>query len=230
MLSRRTLIGTSLITAAGVVSGCALEGGPSDAEVAQFEREQAAEMKAKTEQKRIEEGEKKILVAFFSRAGENYAAGATEWIEEGHTKVMAGFIQDKLECDSFEIKAKKAYPEGYDDCCDRALKEQEDDKRPKISGKVIDVADYHYIFLGCPIWWGAEPQIIRTFLEKCGDLAGKVIIPFVTHGGSGMGKVEENIAGLASGATVYTGFAVTGTEVEKSQEDIEQWVNDLHLR
>ena len=55
MLSRRTLIGTSALTAAGVVSACALEGGPSDREVAQFEREQAAEMKAKTEQKKIEE-------------------------------------------------------------------------------------------------------------------------------------------------------------------------------
>jgi flavodoxin len=230
MLSRRTLIGTSALTAAGVVSACALEGGPSDREVAQFEREQANKMKAKAQQRKTEEGEKKILVAFFSRAGENFAAGATEWIEEGHTKVMAGFIQDKLACEGFEIKAKKAYPEGYDECCERALKEQQDDKRPKISGKVIDVAPYHYVFLGCPIWWGAEPQIIRTFLEKCGDLTGKVIIPFVTHAGSGMGKVEEDLAGLAAGATVYTGFAVTGTEVEKKQEDIEQWVNDLHLR
>lgn len=95
----------------------------------------------------------KILVAYFSRADENYGG---EWLEVGHTKVMAGYIAEALGADTYEIVPTKAYPKGYDDCCDVALEEQKDDARPAIANALPDVSGYGTVFVGCPIWWGGR--------------------------------------------------------------------------
>ena len=119
------------------------------------------------------------LVAYYSRADENYADGGREWLEVGHTKVMAGYIAEALGADTYEIVPTQAYPEGYDDCCDQALEEQRNDARPAIAEALPDVSAYDVVFIGCPIWWGDEPMIVRTFLDGV-DLSGKTIV-LITH-------------------------------------------------
>ena len=42
------------------------------------------------------------------------------------------------------------------------------------------------MFLGFPIWGMALPAPVRTFLTTH-DLAGKTLVPFITHGGYGTG-------------------------------------------
>lgn len=58
-----------------------------------------------------------ILVAYFSRADENYSVGT---VEVGNTQILAEFIADEVGADSFHIETVNAYPAGYDDCCDVA--------------------------------------------------------------------------------------------------------------
>ena len=167
----------------------------------------------------------KVLVAYYSRADENYP---NEWLEVGHTKVMAGYIAEALGADSYEIVPVEAYPEGYDDCCDQALEEQKVDARPAIAGELPDVSGYDVVFVGCPIWWGDEPMIVRTFLDGV-DLSGKTIVPFTTHAGSGLANVPANLQAAIPGVTFLDGLAVAGTSVDGSRDEIVNWATGLSL-
>ena len=84
-------------------------------------------------------------------ASRSWYSGGTEWLEVGHTKVMAGFIAETLGEDTYEIVPVESYPEGYNDCCDVALEEQREDARPAIAGELPDVLQYDTVFIGCPI-------------------------------------------------------------------------------
>ncbi len=169
-----------------------------------------------------------VLVVYFSRADENYADNGTEWLTEGHTKVMAGYIADALGADTYEIVPTEAYPEGYDECCDVALDEQHNDARPAIANPLPDVSAYSTVFIGCPIWWGEEPYIVRTFVEGV-DLTGKTIVPFTTHGGSGLGSVPTNLQSMIAGAEFLDGKAVAGTAVNGAADEVTGWATGLAL-
>jgi len=82
------------------------------------------------------------------------------------------------------------------------------------------------VFVGCPIWWGDEPMIIRTFLDGV-DLSGKTVVPFTTHGGSGLGNVPANLQGSVSSATFLDGHAVAGTAVDGARDEVTSWAKGL---
>ena len=167
----------------------------------------------------------RTLVVFYSRADENYP---NEWLEVGHTKVMAGYIAEALGADTYEIAPVEAYPEGYDDCCDVASQEQKVDARPAIAGDLPDVSGYDVVSIGCPIWWGCEPMIVRTFLDGV-DLSGKTIVPFTTHGGSGLGSVPANLQAAIPNAQFLDGLAVAGTSVDGARDEVTTWAKGLAL-
>ncbi len=161
----------------------------------------------------------KALVAFFSRADENYPS---EWLEVGHTKVMAGYVAEAVGADLYEIEPVEVYPESYDGCCDKALEEQRENARPAISEALPDVSGYDVVFVGCPIWWGDEPMIVRTFIEGV-DLSGKTVVPFTTHAGSGLGNVPANLQAAIPGASFLDGLAVMGTSVDGARDEVVDW-------
>ena len=109
-----------------------------------------------------------------------------------------------------------------------ALQEQRDDARPAIDGDLPDVSSYDTVFVGCPIWWGDEPMIVRTFIEGV-DLSGKTVVPFTTHGGSGLGNVPSNLQTAIAGATFLDGYAVAGTSVDGAHDEVVSWAKGLGL-
>ena len=115
----------------------------------------------------------KILVAFFSRAGENYAVGH---IEKGNTHIMADMIAAETGGDLFQIEPVTPYPEDYMKCTEVAKQELEAKARPAIQGDAA-VEDYNVILIGYPNWWGDMPMAVYTFIEKH-DWQGKTVIPF----------------------------------------------------
>ena len=189
-------------------------------------KDEETEPEATSGESASENAASKVLVTYYSRADENYGDGGKEWLEVGHTKVMAGYIAEALGADLYEIVPVEPYPEGYDECCDVALEEQHDDARPAIANALPDVSAYDLVFIGCPIWWGEEPMIVRTFLEGV-DLSGKVVVPFTTHGGSGLGSVPRNVASFASGADVRDGHAVAGTAVDSARDEVVDWAKQF---
>ena len=62
-----------------------------------------------------------ILVAYFSRTGENYNVGN---IEKGNTHIVADMIAEQTGGDTFEISTVTPYPDNYDECTDIASQEQ----------------------------------------------------------------------------------------------------------
>lgn len=60
-----------------------------------------------------------------------------------------------------------------------------------------------------PIWWYTAPTIIKSFLEAY-DFGGKVIVPFATSGGSGLGKTAKTLQEVVPSATVKEGKMLNG--------------------
>ena len=70
-------------------------------------------------------------------------------------------------------------------------------------------------------------MILYTFLETH-DLAGKTVVPFVTHGGSGFSDTVRTIASLQSGAKVLgNGLSLHRDRVQDSEGAIVSWLREL---
>ena len=165
---------------------------------------------------------KKILVAYFSRTGEQYSVGN---IKEGNTAIIGKMIATKTGGDTFEIKvANDKYPKGYTALTEYAQKEKKANERPAIIGKVDNFADYDTIFIGYPNWWADMPMPVYTFLESY-DFTGKTVIPFCTHEGSGLSGTERNVETVTK-ANVKKGLAIYGHVAQNSRTEADKKVSD----
>ena len=160
-------------------------------------------------------------VVFYSRVGENYQVGV---IEEGNTAKVAKEIAAQTGADLIEVKPAKAYPDGYDECCDVALAEQEENARPELV-EIPDLSAYDTIYLGYPIWWGDLPMFMYTLLEN-GDFSGKTILPFCTHEGSGLSGTPAAIADACPDAEVGEGLDLRGKTAQESPDEVQAAVAD----
>ncbi len=165
----------------------------------------------------------KVLVAYFSRTGEQYSVGN---ITEGNTAIIAKMIAAKTGGDLFEIKvAKDNYPKGYAALTEYAKDEKQKKARPEIVGKVAKFAQYDTVFIGYPNWWGDMPMPVYTFLESY-DFADKNVVPFCTHEGSGMGGTENNVKNAAKGGKALKGLAIYGHTAQKERAEAEKTVTE----
>lgn len=171
---------------------------------------------------------KKSLVIFFSRAGENWQVGN---VERGNTAIMVDYIQEFADVDVFEIVPEVAYPSNYMECVNYVNDvEIPQNLRPAYKGDVENIADYDNIFIGGPIWCGQPPYIFRTFFEKhAGKLNGKTVIPFGTHGGSGVGSYTSLIREYYPNATILESLGISGSSIrnESSKTTVKNWLNRL---
>ena len=177
--------------------------------------------------KTITKGESgKMLVAYFSLAGEQYDVGK---IKEGNTSIIAHMIADETKADLFEIKPVTPYPTTYDKLLDVSKKEMSDNARPAISTQVENMDDYDTIFIGYPNWWGDMPMIVYNFLESY-DFSNKTIVPFFTHGGSGLSDTENTIADITK-ASMVDGFDITGSTAQNNRdtarEQVKKWLKEV---
>ena len=76
-----------------------------------------------------------MLLAYFSRAGENYYYGGRIDLEVGNTEVVANMIASTITADVYRIEAADPYPESYEATVERNKREQDDEARPAIAGR-----------------------------------------------------------------------------------------------
>ena len=183
--------------------------------------ENTVTIQAETETQTDSDG-KNILVAYFSRADENYNVGT---IDKGNTQIVAEYIASEVGADSFHIETVTPYPAGYDDCCDVAKQELTDKARPEIQGSVENMEQYDIVFLGYPIWWGDMPMAVYTFMDSY-DFSDKVVIPFNTHEGSGESGTYSAIGSYLPNAQVLDGMAIQGKTAQEFSSDTQQSVRD----
>lgn len=165
------------------------------------------------------------LIAFYSRAGENYVGGEIRRIEVGNTKVAAEMLQELTGADAFEIEQAEPYSDDHMVCIEEAKRNLETDARPALAAHPEGLDAYDTVYLAYPNYWGTIPMAVWTFLERF-DFTGKTIRPLRTNEGSGMGASERDIRRLCPGATVGRGLSVTGGEVTRSREKIERWAKE----
>lgn len=180
---------------------------------------QTEETKSDDTDKQNETDVTNILVAYFSRADENYKVGK---VDVGNTQMLAEYIAEEVGADSFHIETVNAYPADYDECCDVAKQELANKARPEILGSVENMEQYDIIFLGYPIWWGDMPMAVYTFMDSY-KLSDKVIIPFCTHEGSGLSGTDKSIAEYTK-AQVLTAIDMRGSTAQKMSDDTRQVV------
>ena len=154
-----------------------------------------------------------VLVVYFS------ATGTTEGVAERIANVTGA--------DVYEILAAEPYTEAdlnYNDNSSRSTTEQNDKSvRPEIGSEDISLEGYTTIYLGFPIWWGEEPRILDTFVEKY-NFDGITVIPFCTSGSSGIGRSGSNMEELAGSGTWLEGERFSGGV---SEEELKSWIEGL---
>lgn len=165
------------------------------------------------------------LVAFYSRADENYFGGSMKYIEVGNTEKAAKMIAELTGADLFKIEQKVPYAADYNTCIAQAKKDKQEDSRPELVSLPKNLDDYDEIYLGYPNYCGTMPMAVYTFLDSF-DFTGKKIYPFCTHEGSGLSGTEQDIRKSAKGAVVKKGLAIHGSCVDSSRAVLEKWIEE----
>ena len=160
--------------------------------------------------------EKKVLVSYFS------ATGRTAGLAKTIARLTGGEI--------FEIKPVNPYTAKDLDWTNeesRSCREMKDPEcRPKILDKVMDFDSYGIVFIGFPIWWYQAPRIIETFIQEY-DFSGKILIPFVTSGGSGVGKSDDILKSLCKGNPKW--LSGRRMEPDESTKKKKKWLEGLSI-
>ncbi|MBQ3654734.1 MAG: SUMF1/EgtB/PvdO family nonheme iron enzyme [Synergistaceae bacterium] len=157
-----------------------------------------------------------------SRTGKRAIIVYFTW--SGNTQGVAYEIQKQTGAEVFEIVPEKPYSENYSTVLREAQRDQRRQARPKLQGK-INLDDYDVIILGYPNWWASIPMPIATFLESY-DFAGKIIMPFCSHGGGRFGQSLTAIAKLAPKAVITEGLSVHYSGGGSLKEDIARWLKN----
>ena len=170
----------------------------------------------------------KTLIAFFSRADENYFGGSMRYIEIGNTEVAVGKIRELIGADVYKIEMVKPYSKVYMTCIDEAKADLRAKARPELVSMPESIDEYDTVILAYPNYWGTMPMAVFTFLEAF-DFSGKTILPLCTNEGSGMGISERDIAKTCPGAKLAKGLSISGSSVAGSKPQIEKWLKSNGL-
>ena len=182
-----------------------------------------ASAEPETQAEDTESSDRRILVLYFSRIGEQYGVGV---IDHGNTAIVAEMIGEATGADLYEIlPADDHYPMTYKELTDVALQEQREGARPAFAGELPDCENYDTIFIGAPVWWGDWPMILYTVFEST-PLSGKTLIPFSTHAGSGLSGFDRSLAAVYPDCTIAEGLAVAGTDAQNHPDKVKNSVTD----
>jgi len=153
-----------------------------------------------------------------------------------NTKAVGEYIAEKLGADSLELKTKTPYPTDYNDCVSQVGREGAK-YEPELSTIIPDLTEYDMVFVGAPCWWGTIANPLRTFLHQ-NDLGGKTIIPFMTHGTSGLHVQDVKKlcpdSKVLSGLGIYNCYQVTtrtntAANMGNYKEQVNRWLAGLSL-
>lgn len=132
----------------------------------------------------------RVLVAYFS-------------MQDGNTGDVARAIQDVSGGDMYRIMVVEPYPTDDKARNEILTMQVEQNILPPLRGDVPNLSEYDIIFLGSPVWANHLSMPVKSFLAKY-DLSGKMVIPFVSHGGGGRGRAFDDVAQLCRGCNVDT--------------------------
>ena len=156
-----------------------------------------------------------LAVAYFSRSG--------------NTRVIAGQIRRALGADLFEIHTAVPYPDDYEETVEQARRERDSGYKPALQAQIPNMSAYQTLFLGFPIWEQTMPPVMRSFLSVH-DLSGKILVPFITHGGYGIGNSLSVLAEHAPKSRLQDAHLVMQADQEKQTlERVTRWLANSNV-
>ena len=127
----------------------------------------------------------------------------------------------------YEIKPETPYTRADLDWTNKesrsSLERNDPLSRPAFADYLADIAGHDVIFVGFPVWWYTVPAIIKTFLGAY-DFSEKIIVPFATSGGSGLGKTAETLREIVPMAIVMEGKLLNG---KQKAEELKKWADSF---
>ena len=146
----------------------------------------------------------------------------------GNTRLIATQIARALDATLFQIVPAAAYPEDYEAQVAQAEDERQRGYEPPLQATVPDLSSYETVFLGFPIWGMTAPSVIRSFLSQH-DLSGKTLVPFITHGGYGLGSSLAVVAEHAPRARLVDGFSKQCDQERETLREVTQWLGSVEI-
>ena len=156
----------------------------------------------------------RVLVAYFTRTG--------------NTRLIAIQIARALDATLFQIAPAAAYPDDYEAQVAQAEDERQRGYEPQLQATVADLDSYETVFLGFPIWGMTTPSVIRSFLSRH-DLSGKTVVPFITHGGYGLGNSLAVVAEHAPRARLIDGFSKRCDQEREILGEVTEWLRSIEM-
>lgn len=210
----------------------------TDMSAPEEETSQAESTVSSDEEESSQAGQNNVLVAYFAYS-ENMGDTSGMSVDaitsasvgetnntEGNLQVMAQIIEENTGADVFHIVVSEPYDPEYNVMRERAIDEMDDNTLPALTDRVENLEQYDVIYLGMPVWGGALPQPVVTFLTE-NDLSGKTIIPFGIHLGSRFGRMLNQIEELCPDATLKEGFTINAsTANDEVRTEFGEWLSN----
>jgi flavodoxin len=140
-----------------------------------------------------------------------------------NTQTVAQEIATRLNADIEEIALVEPYDTAFQATIDRCKADREKGILPEIKPLKANVADYDWIFIGYPIWFGTYAPPIASLLEKV-DLSDKWVVPFCTFGSGGLESSAKDLAEKQPNAKVMPGYGVRAARMDAMPKEVEQFL------
>ena len=137
----------------------------------------------------------KILIVYLSRTN--------------NTKAIAEIIHRNVGGRLVAIELETPYPQNYEVTVQQVVKENETGYLPPLRTKIDSIQNYDVVFAGFPTWGMKLPPPMKSFLKQY-DLSGKIIIPFNTNAGYGVGSGFQTVKELCPDSKLLEGFEIKG--------------------
>ena len=140
-------------------------------------------------------GVKKVLIVYLSRTK--------------NTKAVAEIIQQQTGGKLVPLELVTPYPENYRQTVDQVVHENETGYLPPLKTTIDSIGQYNIVFIGFPTWDMKMPPPMKSFLHKY-DLGGKIVVPFNTNAGYGVGSGFQTVKQMCPNSLVLEGYSTKG--------------------
>ena len=140
-----------------------------------------------------------------------------------NTKTVAQEIATRLDADIEEITLVEPYDTAFQATIDRCKADREKGILPEIKPLKANIADYDWIFIGYPIWFGTYAPPIASLLDKI-DLSGKFVVPFCTFGSGGLESSVKDLTEKQPNAKILPGYGVRAARMNAMPKELEHFL------
>lgn len=158
-----------------------------------------------------------------------------------NTKAVAEMIQSYVGGRLVALELQNPYPANYQQQVEQVVRENESEFLPPLKTRVDSMEEYDVVFVGFPTWDMKIPPPMKSFLHQY-NLAGKIVIPFNTNAGYGVGSGFATVKQLCPNSNVKEGystkggierdgilFVMEGQKKQQVQDEIKMWLRKISL-